>query len=311
MKIYDKDGYVDVSYYDENGYWTHNGKEYTSEGTGLPPECTDIIHNKNLNQPSSNKIAFYNGKTAKFDKKTETWTTVDTHIGVEFWDYEGNKFIVDRHIESLPSKAILDPPPKVKKNKIVRYINGKWEEAENNLGKTYYNSDGFEGIVQEFGFKLNDNQTFTKKPISTKAGYEYRIEKGKWVLKKHHKSIVVYDKQTLDEMTLTNHYGELNDNLTTLEPPSSYYSFVNDKWEYDKEKERPDKTISEKNWVKEELEDLRHKLVDELISRQFLQAEILKKDEVLNLIKYKTDLNAYLLDPEFPFGVRPTLKSCP
>ncbi|WP_062710151.1 hypothetical protein [Grimontia marina] len=279
-----------------------NVTEHVVKGTCLGPDCTQSVFT-----PSAE------GKTARFDVKTERWSPeIDDATLVPFYSVDGVRYFVDEPDGAFPEWAIFEVPPVYEpQTQTVHHDGKKWRVLDIKTGARYWDKEGREQVVAEPGFVLPDDHTW-EAPPHVEEGFAVVLEHGKWRLVEDYRGQIQYQKNDGSVSEEVTDLGPIKQGWTLKSPNSPFDVWKQNRWQYDREKERPAKAVNERHWRNGKLTSIIQRLEQyerDLRVPEAYRTGALTESDYENLLADRKALCDYPDNPDFPFGERPALRS--
>ncbi|CAH7236447.1 conserved hypothetical protein [Vibrio chagasii] len=304
--FFEKSQFVNVSRISESGWWIENTREYVSEGTTLGPDFT-----QNIYFPSKE------GMIAQYDRLKDEWSVEFEDMTLKpYWDKNGQRFVIGEPNGVYPNWAVKHEPPEYNnENHTVLYSEEVgWKINEIQIGRSYYDEWGNEGLVSEVNFELPEECSW-QVPPEPEPGFAVRWVSGEWLqlIDNRGKMAFAKDRDNTDhEDYRVEDLVDLPATHTLLEP-GYYDSWVNDEigWQYDQGRHHPFKVEREKAWRDRELIKVINRIdqyeKDQSYPREFRTSPIQSEADFLKLLEDRKVLSDYPDAALFPFGERPIL----
>lgn len=200
--------------YDHSGVYVGNSFYSVPAWTGLPANSTHVVC-----QPVAGKTGVFNGNT---------WDYVDDPRGTQYWNVRGVGYVISTITESLPTWAILTPPPAPDNGYVLLFVNREWTQIEDKTGQSYYDSMGNKTIVPDAYFVLPDGYTFVSPP-DAKPTFVTKWNGDEWVYVKDLRGKVAYSTET-KEAKVISELGPLPDGYTLLHPSTQFDEWKESAW---------------------------------------------------------------------------------
>ncbi|MEI7145108.1 tail fiber assembly protein [Pectobacterium brasiliense] len=204
-----------IYHYDNSGVYTGKSFYQVPAWTGLPANSTHILCDIDN---EGDITGVFNGTS---------WDYVDDNRGTQYWNNRGRGFVIYTIQESLPTWAILTPPPSPDNGYVLIFVDGEWTQILDRTGQAYYDNVGNKNIVPDAYFTLPDGYTFFE-PLEAKPTFVTQWNGEEWVYIKDLRGKVAYNTETKEVKVITE-LGSLPDGYTLL-PPSQFDEWDGSAW---------------------------------------------------------------------------------
>lgn len=293
--LYNEETTVQVSYFDEDGWWSGNGEESVLVGMSLPALCTANVF-----------IPTDNAHTGRY--VDGMWLEYKDLRGAHYWDVDGNEYVITSRLEDFPDGAVLvDPPAYDRETQHIHFDGTHWDIYENLIGQTYWmqvGDDVCEYTVHERLFKLPARSTLTAPPHVEKYHALQINGEGEYYTVEDYRGQIAYLKSGGGSYQI-DHLGPPKADYTLLEP-QQFDVWDETQWVYSQELADEFKSNEERIWRDEQLEWCDHE-VNRITDASFAGIEYTAAASESELRAYRLALRDYPQKDGFPHCDRPSL----
>ncbi|MEI8607951.1 hypothetical protein P4S70_01970 [Enterovibrio sp. Hal110] len=300
--FFDQTQTVTVSRYCAQGWWKGNFTEHVVKGTGLGPDCTLTVYS-----PSRD------GVTARFNTQTQVWSEeIDDATLTPFYGPDGEQYALDYPDGSFPDWAIFDAPPEHdRETQTVLHTGEAWTVYDIKMGVPYWDAECRRHVVNETCFTLPADHTW-EAPPNTEKGFCPVLKDGQWQIVEDYRGQTQFDKKDATVSKTVTEAGPLPRGWTLKAPATVFDVWKNNRWQYDQDKARPAKSLSERRWRDAVLAFLLQRLEqferDLQVAEQYRTGTLTAADYE-HLLADRKRLCDYPDAAGFPFADRPTLSA--
>lgn len=169
----------------------------------------------------------------------------------------------------------------------------------------YKDSYGAEWFVNSSSEKISlSSGSLKPEPPAEREGYEIVWESGKYEEYEDHRGEVYYSTLTGDKLVIEE-LGPVPNGYTAIERTDTYHKWLEDRWVYDQELERPDKTLEMREWrdenLKKVLNEIDRNRIDSLVPEEFKSSNSIDETQLNELYALRKQLQDFPETENFPF----------